>query len=172
MSVFEQIVLGVLLADFLSGVFHWIEDQYGDPSLPILGPVFAANELHHIDPLDFTRGSFFRRNLTTWLIAAVIGVSLYFMFGLSVLLVTAVLAGAFANEIHVWAHIRPKNRITETLQAMGLLVPPHQHARHHRRPHARAYCVVTGFLNPILDQIRFWRALERLVPLTPKSSAT
>ena len=64
-----QLLLGWLLADFLSGVLHWIEDRFGRgrEHWPVLGQlIFAPNLLHHADPTDFLRASFVGRNWTTW----------------------------------------------------------------------------------------------------------
>ena len=34
--IVAQVVAVWLVTDFLSGLFHWIEDAYGDPSWPIV----------------------------------------------------------------------------------------------------------------------------------------
>ncbi len=47
MVVFE-IILIVLIADFISGLFHWLEDAYGREDWPITGwLVTKPNILHH-----------------------------------------------------------------------------------------------------------------------------
>jgi ubiquitin-conjugating enzyme E2 variant len=41
----------ILLADFLTGVFHWLEDAYGTEDTPVLGPlVIKPNIVHHHYP--------------------------------------------------------------------------------------------------------------------------
>ena len=49
MNFIFQIIIGFLLADFLSGFFHWFEDTYLDycTNIPILSTVSKDNELHH-----------------------------------------------------------------------------------------------------------------------------
>jgi hypothetical protein len=37
MSIVGQLLLGWLLADFLTGVFHWWEDRLGKESWPVIG---------------------------------------------------------------------------------------------------------------------------------------
>jgi ubiquitin-conjugating enzyme E2 variant len=49
-----EIVASVLLADFLSGLAHWLEDSYFTPATPLLGPTIARNILHHERPEVFT----------------------------------------------------------------------------------------------------------------------
>lgn len=40
-------VVGILLADLVSGVFHWSVDNYGDGSTPVFGSVIEAFQGHH-----------------------------------------------------------------------------------------------------------------------------
>lgn len=40
-----------LITDFLSGLFHWWEDAYGDPFWPVVGErVTRPNSLHDYAP--------------------------------------------------------------------------------------------------------------------------
>ena len=48
----------VLAADFVVGVFHWIEDAYLREDCPVLGDLVARpNVLHHYRPRHFLRKS-------------------------------------------------------------------------------------------------------------------
>ena len=49
------------------------------------------------------------------------------------------------------------------LQKGHLLITPKYHARHHSRAHDDNYCVLNGWMNPLLDRTGFWRGLERVV---------
>ena len=73
--------------------------------------------------------------------------------------------GVNANEIHKWAHRsrRQNGRLISFFQDVGLLQSAGHHARHHRGSKATHYCVVTNYLNPVLERIRFWAALERIL---------
>lgn len=49
------------------------------------------------------------------------------------------------------------------LQRAHLLQSPRHHGSHHAGSKNSHYCVVTNFLNPVLEEVNFWRRLERLV---------
>ncbi|MBC7779749.1 MAG: hypothetical protein H7125_06525 [Proteobacteria bacterium] len=46
---------------------------------------------------------------------------------------------------------------------MHLLQTPREHARHHQGDKNTHYCTVTNLLNPVLEHLRFWRTLERVL---------
>lgn len=72
----------------------------------------------------------------------------------------------FSNIIHKFSHMRncEKNRIIRLLQKLGIFCSSEDHKLHHIYPNTK-YCVNTKFLNPILDNIGFWRLLEFIVSL-------
>jgi ubiquitin-conjugating enzyme E2 variant len=72
---------------------------------------------------------------------------------------------SMGNEVHAWSHKRPRSTIVRVLQDMKLLLSPEQHARHHRAPYDVCFCTLTNWLNPVLDALRFWRALEWCIAL-------
>lgn len=44
------------VAELLTGIIHWLEDRYGNPDWPIIGPhVIAPNVYHHKSPFAFCR---------------------------------------------------------------------------------------------------------------------
>jgi hypothetical protein len=48
----------LLPADFLTGVYHWSVDNYGDGSTPIVGSQIAAFQGHHQKPWTITEREF------------------------------------------------------------------------------------------------------------------
>ncbi|MFN9421301.1 MAG: fatty acid desaturase CarF family protein [Pirellula sp.] len=44
-----------------------------------------------------------------------------------------------------------------------MLQSPKHHAQHHIEPFESKYCVMTDWLNPILDRLDFWRRLEEII---------
>jgi len=163
--VFE-VVITVLITDFVSGLLHWAEDAYGHEQWPITGWLITKpNVLHHHDPRYFTRHGWFH---SSWLLmcvalVVVLGAWLCGLLTWHVWLFAAL--GANANQIHKWAHRSPaeNGRVISFLQRVRLLQTPRHHARHHTDPKNSHYCVITDFLNPILDGSRFWEALEAVI---------
>lgn len=166
--VFDFLAIA-LLADFVSGFFHWLEDAYGNPNWPITGRlVTQPNILHHHDPRYFTRHNWFQSSwdllclgASILMIAWVSGV-LTWQVGLFVFL------GVNANEVHKWAHRTPSENgpVISFLQRIRVIQSPRHHAGHHTDPKNSHYCVLTNFLNPLLDAIGFWAGLESIVRIT------
>jgi hypothetical protein len=162
-----DILICVLVVDFLSGIFHWWEDTYLSTCSPawLKRWIVAPNIEHHTTPQAMTRGTWLDRNrvlmFACWMIGLAIGAAgiadwrAYFVLVL----------GSQANEVHNWAHRRDVPRAVRWLQLAGILQSRRHHAFHHRSPYAARYCTVTNFLNPVLDGIRFWRALEAAIAL-------
>lgn len=164
-SIAWQIVACLLVADFLTGLFHWAEETYGLPTWPIFGPsVIGPNIEHHYHPAKICDGTLVSRNWQMWL-AAAIAVGLAWCCGaLTWQLALVAAAASFGNEVHSWSHGKAP-RAARLLQEMGVLVTPRQHGKHHRPPFDRAFCTMTCWLNPVLDAARFWRGLESVIAL-------
>ena len=160
-----------LLADLLAGFWHWVEDRYFREDWPVIGKYIAEpNDLHHRKPNAFLAQSYWQRNWTT-ILPATIGFLLTFPNPLCLVFVFV----SQANEIHAWAHSKGKvSRWVATLQQTGILQSPKHHADHHRNPFDVKYCVMTDWLNPLLDQLQFWQRLEwmieRLTGIRPKTA--
>lgn len=156
----------ILLADFLSGLFHWLEDSYGDESWPLIGRfVTQANVLHHFDPRHMTTHSWFASARVPLALAAG---CLAFAYAVGVLTWPAWLLAFLtvnSNEVHKWAHkSRAENgRLIAFVQSLGVIQSRGHHAKHHQGLKDTGYCVLTNWLNPILDGLHVWRALEKLV---------
>lgn len=164
-----QVVGALLLVDFLSGLVHWAEDTFGTETTPILGPwVVVPNVLHHRDANAFVDKGWFESNWDLALVGVLVALlaALTGHFGAAVLVFAV--AGGNANQIHKWNHVPGRAPwYVRILWASGLMQRPAQHRAHHRGDKNTSYCVVTPFVNPVLDGIGFWRALERLVvPIT------
>ena len=165
MSFALQLLVGWLLADFLSGLLHWIEDRVlreGDTWLSRV--IVEPNRLHHAEPLRFLANGFWARNATTWAIVLPLTVAWFAAIGPSLVLLAAAIGGLLANEVHRLTHAAPaKGSWLRALQDIGVIQSPRMHARHHRGRQDQAYCVLTDWLNPVLDKIRFWERLERML---------
>lgn len=149
----------ILLADFLTGFFHWLEDTYCVKGMGgVIGPqVCDPNLQHHEDQVAMLAGGFWHRNYTAFAVAGVPLLASLAM-GWWWLAVVALVAG-MGNEIHSWSH-RKATGLPRLLQEMGIAITPQQHAKHHKKPHTECYCTVTNLLNPVLDRVLLWRGLE------------
>lgn len=153
-----------LTADFLTGLFHWFEDRYANPKWPVFGPLVAApNELHHSEPRAFLRGSYWDRNNTTLIPCLTVAALLIYKEEWWWALVACF--AAQANELHAFTHRAGIPRPIRVLQDTDILQNARHHARHHISPYASHFCVMSSWLNPILDAVGFWRFLESLVYL-------
>ncbi len=164
-----DILIVVLITDFVTGLVHWFEDSYGDPNWPLVGPlIFAPNLRHHIDPAAFTKRSWFATSWSSICLGAVVLAGAWAAGWLVWQVVLAVLLGMNANEIHKWNHLprTERPRAATFLQELGILQTAQQHAQHHRGRRDTCYCAITNLVNPVLDSLRFWRALEWLIEFT------
>jgi hypothetical protein len=50
-----KLLVIILLADFISGFVHWLEDAYARPEMPWVGGIARENLLHHDKPRDFLK---------------------------------------------------------------------------------------------------------------------
>jgi ubiquitin-conjugating enzyme E2 variant len=163
------LLAGYLAADFVSGSVHWLADRYFDPRTPVLGPMLIAPfRDHHVDAMGITRHDLFEVSgnnglatlplaLALWLfpLPASLGGTAIASMGISLGL--AIFA---TNFLHRWAHTPDPPRAIRPLQRLRLVLSPEAHARHHAANHDRAYCVTSGWLNPLLDRYRFYSHIE------------
>ncbi|KAH7546690.1 hypothetical protein FEM48_Zijuj01G0228400 [Ziziphus jujuba var. spinosa] len=160
--------IGYVLADLVSGFYHWGIDNYGTTSTPFFGPQIKAFQVHHKLPLAITRLQF-ANNLHALARAMAFTLLPFNLFcdDSTVLGFVGVCSGCimFTQQIHAWAH-GPKTRLPPlvvALQDLGLLISRSQHAPHHRPPYNNNYCVVNGVWNEFLDKHKVFEALELVV---------
>jgi ubiquitin-conjugating enzyme E2 variant len=165
--VIAEIVIVVLLVDFVSGLVHWAEDTFWTETTPLLGKwIVKPNVLHHCDGSAFTRNTWLQ---SSWDLLAggvlILGVA-WLLHLLSWHVWVFVIVGINANQIHKWNHVSSKQVPTwaRALQRICVLQSSAHHRRHHSDQKNSHYCVVTPALNPLLDRLGFWRTLDSLVP--------
>jgi hypothetical protein len=161
-------VVGYILADLGSGVYHWGIDNYGSASTPLFGTQIEAFQGHHKWPWTITRRHF-ANNLHALARAVTFTVlPLDLVFNDPVFHgFVAVCSGCimFSQQFHAWAHTT-KSRLpplVAALQEAGLLVSRSQHAAHHRPPYDNNYCIVSGVWNEFLDKQKAFEALEMVL---------
>ncbi len=171
MNVLVQILVGLVLGDFLAAFMHWVEDSYIDycTRVPFLKSIAKSNELHHYFPRSMV-GYTYIENITTSTCLSLLtaGVLYYSQPELFVkykytLLVTFTLTST-ANLFHRFAHMRECElpRVVSVLQKSGLVVSHKDHSLHHTSP-TESYGVISPHLNTVLNSVGFWRILEWIV---------
>ncbi|MBY0491672.1 MAG: fatty acid desaturase family protein [Gemmatimonadaceae bacterium] len=157
-------IIGVwLITDFVSGVFHWWQDAYGDPFWPVIGThITRPNILHHYAPRALLAKSWFNSSRALLVIALLIAGVAWLAGGLNWMLVLGLSLGVNMNQIHKWSHQSPRRtpRVVRWLQRAGVLQSPAQHRAHHLDTRETNYCILSNFVNPVLERLRFWSALE------------
>lgn len=161
------VVVCVLVADFFSGLFHWWEDTYGNPEWDnfVGRNVVIPNLLHHKNPRKFLEASVYHRNFITMMLAVGITGFVCLLFGFHWQFVLVALIGGLSNEFHAMSHRRKDELppIVRLLHKWNILASPKHHSIHHHSPYDTYYCVITPFLNPILDRVRFWVSIELIL---------
>ena len=167
-------MFGFVLADFVSGVVHWVADTWGSPELPIIGQALIRPfREHHVDQKEITRHDFVETNGNNCFISigpAVGGALVPLVDALNVFVATAIFSVTlwvlFTNQFHKWAHLDSPPRWVALLQRLNLVLPPDHHTVHHTAPYAKYYCITVGWLNEPLYRVRFFQVLERIITVT------
>lgn len=165
MSITLTIIICILVADFITGLIHWLEDTYCMEDYPVIGELVCKPNLdHHKDPNLMVRMSgLITTNWQSMSLSMFVCLSFWFfgMFHWSILL-TLVLTG-FGNQVHLWNHQSKNNYWVQWLKDSGLIQTQKMHSLHHIPPYKKCYCVLINFNNAILDRINFWRFLEKII---------
>lgn len=165
-------VAGYALADLLSGVVHFLADNFGSPETPFLGKAFVMPfRDHHFDPKGILHHPFMIANGNNCLVALptllivfffvpVAGTFAGYLFGSFFLSLS--LSVFLTNQFHKWAHTDDPPRVVEWLQARGIILSREHHDLHHTSPFDTYYCITAGWWNGVLERSRFF---ERVTPL-------
>ncbi|MBP9854594.1 MAG: hypothetical protein KBD53_06990 [Candidatus Omnitrophica bacterium] len=159
-----QIIICLLIADFLSGVSHWVVDAYSPKDNAfikrhITDPVI----LHHYKPREFTKNSWIKSTWAPMLVASIFGLGINLIFGFNWMTVLTLFIAINGQEVHKWSHRTKKENgpVITFLQDLRVIQTRRHHSAHHKSPNDCAYCVITNYLNPILDKMHFWDNLEK-----------
>lgn len=164
-----------ILADFVSGLIHWFADTYGADDTPLFGPwLIKPFRQHHLYPRDIcthdlvltignscTIAAPFQAGLLYLLLSdedvSVTKAALAFVFNLFAMAMVA------TNVLHKWAHAEKTNWLISRLHRSKVFLSPAHHNLHHTKPFDSNYCITNGWLNPLLERIRFFRRLDSVL---------
>lgn len=160
-----KVLIILLFADFITGFFHFLLDQYGSPKSRFFKNAIKINLAHHDDPRKMTERSYWELTKDSWKLAIVIIALLTAVFGFHWELILLLFFGANTNIVHKWSHMTKQDRpyIATVLQKLHLTQNKHQHALHHRRPFDSNFCILTHLCNPFLERIHFWKGVVNLL---------
>ena len=174
MNKYIQIIIGFLLADIITGGFHWFDDNYLDycTNIPFLKQIAKDNELHHYFPRSII-GYSYLENITLTLPSIIILLLIVYLIDKNLLyqypylFITFSLFSLTSNIIHKFSHMRDceKSNILLYINKTGFLCSHKHHGEHHTNP-SEKYCVISEYSNYILDYIGFWRGLEYIIYIT------
>jgi hypothetical protein len=175
-SVLLAIPLGIVAGDFVTGVVHWFADTYFTENTPIIGrSLVKPFRLHHIYPRDICTHDLVEIAGNSCILAVpVLSMCWYLLWLLpesgwlafkvlfvSVLAITTVAT----NQFHKWAHQEGPSRLVRWLQRIRLVLNASHHEKHHVAPFNLHYCITNGWLNPLLNRIKFFRRMEKFLRL-------
>jgi ubiquitin-conjugating enzyme E2 variant len=152
---------------------HWFCDTFFSEQTPIIGrPLIRPFREHHADPTSILRHDLVELHgnscVPVVLVLGTLALLGWEPSGASGVFASAwlfflALATLATNQVHRWAHSHAAPAPARWLQRHGLILSPEGHARHHRGGFDRSFCITTGWLNPLLDQIDLFPRLERLL---------
>jgi ubiquitin-conjugating enzyme E2 variant len=164
-----ETVFTVFCAELTAGIVHWLEDAYVREDTPLIGRLLGRpNVIHHHFPRHMTRNSWWQSSYDLVLFAACLVVASWLGGVLTWQVWLFAILSANANEIHKWTHRTRKENgpVISWLQDIRILQTQKHHSIHHKDPKNSHYCVITNYLNPVLDAIQFWAALEWVLART------
>ncbi len=175
--IVAALLLGIYLADLMSGILHWAFDTWFDADITFIRRMVLQVREHHIHPQRIFDITFYHDAGTLSWIAllltapAVLGSLLGAVpRAVGFLLVeTAVVFSpllVFMLVFHKCGHRARNPAVVRWLQATGLLLSPRHHMQHHGGNHDFNYCIVNGWGDNTLGRLGLFRALEWLVERT------
>lgn len=160
LAVVLAAVAAYAVADFLSGVVHYVFDTFGSPHTPVIGQKFVKPfRDHHDDPQAMTRGDFIAVNADNFFVCLPVLVPAFLLLDArrhplaAVFLVALVVAVILTNQIHKWCHVDRAPAAVVWLQRHGVILSRVEHTHHHTAPFTTHHCITWGRMNPVLNRL-------------------
>lgn len=148
MSQTPQTILAYIVADFLAALYHLVTDRGWNVASQVR---YFLN--HHDRPWTMT---FDLQPVLAGVPIVLLGCFVWPWF-----LIPLGLFLALAQVPHYYTH-HPAPRVVKALQRTGLILRPSPHLRHHHVSFDRDYCVLSGWMNWLVNAI---------APLVPQRKA-
>jgi len=165
--------LAMILADLFSGLVHWGADTWGTLETPFVGKTFIRSfREHHVDPFQITRHDWIETNGDNCMLTVPALLFLSFLpieennqkdFFIVSFITMMALWVSITNQIHKWAHTLKPSSTVSSFQELKIILSRKNHQIHHHTPFDRYYCITTGWLNPLLGSIGFWKRIENTI---------
>ena len=170
-AILISIMIAYLCSDFLTGLLHFLLDNFGSTTAFWIGPnLIKPFREHHNDPKSILEHDFLEVNGNSCLMGLVV-LTLFITFteisasNLYVLSFTLslILFMVLTNQIHKWSHLNYPPYLIDRLQKYNLILNPNHHNIHHSYPFNKYYCITNGWLNPLLTQLNFFEKFKQLI---------
>ncbi len=156
------------LADLLSGIVHFLLDNFGSPDTPVIGQKFVKPfRDHHVDPMEMTRGDFIAVNGDNVFACLPVLIPVFFFLDIGrhpyagVFIVALVGGVIMTNQLHKWAHMPTVPRLVSAAQRRGIVLSKEHHSVHHSGGYDRNYCITWGHLDVLLNRLVTRRTQRR-----------
>ena len=171
--IVPALLLGIIIGDFVTGVVHWAADTYCSEDTPIIGQsLIKPFRMHHVDPKEICSHGIVNTLGNTCILGVPLlalciillswpaSISALIAFAL---LTTVIVVGVtvITNQLHKWAHQDDPPGAVRLLQKTRIILEPKHHEAHHSEPFNSHYSITNGWVNPLLNKVKFFRRLER-----------
>ncbi len=165
-----QIIIGILIADFVTIFFHWVEDTYFDYNMkiPFLRQIALDNELHHYYPRSIISYSYMENASVTTTLAVLLSYIIYSYYPdvvnkYKLTFIVFIIFASIANILHRFLHLREceKSDFYKFLQKY-IISDSEQHRTHHRESD-KNYGVLFNFTNNLVTNLGIFTLLETIL---------
>jgi hypothetical protein len=159
-------IITYFLIDVFSGLVHIVFDNpwFADPTnfFGFIEPFAKGFQEHHLDTSLIVDMSVVE-HIQPMCVPMICNFVTSLGFGLykgatisayfSMYHICVVLGLIVMQMAHRWSHAAPRDRPwgVSALQSVGVLLSPAEHLKHHHEPYASYFCIMTGWMNPLVN---------------------